>query len=276
MARGARPFRMLLQGVPGMWVVAGVFLPIIAGPLVLVALLAAAPALAGPAMAALGALMILWIAGLLLLGGIWVRVGHDGVHIRRGRRARFVPFAELADAVEVEGVVLRLVLRSGQRIDLYTAREENSKQAYRRRCAALHEALRAGIASARAAAEPAGLRERAHGLLARQGAASRAPYRELAPPGDDELWATLESPAAAASERAAAAVLLRQSLGGAATPRLRIVADGAAQPALRRALRIAAEDEAPGELRRALDEVAAAEQAAAEQAAAEQAATARR
>jgi hypothetical protein len=72
----------------------------------------------------------------------------------------------------------------------------------------------------------------------------------------DALWATLEDPAATVEARAAAAVALSHDLDSRERERLRVAADGCAEPRVRVAASLAAEDAEEEALADALDRAA--------------------
>jgi hypothetical protein len=177
-----------------------------------------------------------------------VTVGPEGVLIERIGERRFVSFASIERAAEVEGRIIRLAIRGGAPVDIYTGREENTGKAnYEELCHALLARIEEGRARYHEAAGDDDRARSAERLLARLRAAgpatSSAPpvYRDAAAPSRDELWEALDDPNAPVTARAAAAALLSREAGDGERQRLRIAADGTADPALRRLVRIAAD-----------------------------------
>lgn len=225
------------------------------------------------------------VLGMLALGNlpwIWVRrtstwltVGQDGVLITRPRTRRFVPFVDIAEVRQVQGGVLRLVLHSGELIEVFTGKDEalGLQQHYLHRLEVLVGRLRAEVEAERAGAvlspddaADRALRARAHAMLHDGTPGAQSPYRVVPAPNEDDLWCVAESKRAPAAERAAAAALLLQQddlkrIG----ERLRIATEGCVEPHLDRFMRIAteqADDEtllaALTELEEAYDQISAA------------------
>ena len=253
-----------MQSRSAMWILSFVLLGIVA--LVPATLMPAVLAPEHPALAIFTAigLFAAMMAGVLLESLSRVRVGDDGILVRRRFGRRFIPFADLADVREVDGVVIRFVLRSGGCIDLYTGRDEQLvKPAYVRACDELVGRVRTGLASWQArdgARVDAGdaLRERACGSLRGELHAARTPYRAIAPPSPDELARIVSAETAEPTARAAAAVLLRGQARAANDPnraRLRIALHATAHPELRKLLRVAIDDAPDETVLAALEEV---------------------
>lgn len=210
---------------------------------------------------------VLSMAGLLLEAYSRVRVGQDGIVVRRRLTTHYFPFADLADAFEVDGVVLRLVLRSGQYVDLFTGKEEHAgKPEYQKHCDEVLARVRAGIGRHRQAADEPGadaeaLHCRAYSVLRESVPPQKTPYREAPAPETAQLLDVAERSTEAPATRAAAAVLLSEDGDARVRQRLRIAADETVHPKLQRLLRIASDDGPPSELSDAFEELQAAAEA---------------
>ncbi|MBI4701671.1 MAG: hypothetical protein HY744_11025 [Deltaproteobacteria bacterium] len=195
-----------------------------------------------------------------------ITAGRDGVLVDR-RKPVFVPFTDIAEALEVDDVAIRLILRSGECVDIYTGKREYSHNPrYLRRCNEIFARIRRGVARAKSRRSEHDERRsvetllgRAHALLRGGERAVRTPYRRLPPPSAEELWNAIESTTAGSTERAAAAVVLRHEPAKKVAERLRAAAGETADPRLQRLLRLCAEQATPEALGEALGEVAAAE-----------------
>ncbi len=200
-----------------------------------------------------------------------VEVGRDGVLVRRRfRKPEHIAFRELADAVVVDGQVLRLVFHSGRCVDLcWSDPEAINLPGYSQRCQQIRARIEEGIAQARERGAPSSSRaelltDRAQSMLRRRLPPKRVPYRALPAPSTDELLGIAEADHAAPAARAAAAVVIHRSGDEGARRRLRIAADHTVHPQLRRCLRIAADPAEPAEIEAALEEVVALEATEAE------------
>ncbi len=238
----------------------------LAAKLILVALLiaiilvATQPVLAIPVITAMAAVLALLFGGRARLAQTRVTVGSDGVLLERNRDKRFLAFSQIADAVEVDEVVLRLILHDGEFVDVDTGKGGSLRIGYRNRCDKLLNLIRAGIDRVEeqqpesANREAGALRDRAHVLLRGAEGSKRVAYRTMPALSTDQLWEVFDNTAASAAERGAAAVLLRQQQGDEAKPRLRIASEQTVNPELRRLLRVAV-DESDEQLREALAEL---------------------
>ncbi len=192
-----------------------------------------------------------WIP--LLWGTTNVSVGDDGVLIERRGQRRFVPYSDIAEVALLDDVVLRLILHSGESVDVYTGKNEllGQKEHYLERVDLIVTRIRSQVSQAERRRRSDGrttaaglLRDRAFVLLRSGDHAhgSDAPYRSVPAPDASELWRTLESEGSSAMERAVAAVLLRSDAAEEVKPRLRIAAEGAVEPGLQQLVRVVAED----------------------------------
>lgn len=231
-------------------------------------LLAAVVVLAGGAMVggaantlvlpAAGALVAALSVGLFVYLNLpgHVELGEDGVLVDTRASRRFVPFSSI-DAVEryeetvmgkhLIGAVLqtgggdvRLPMGEGQfgapeRCAQLVASLRTALDAYRHR----------GVADTAMQLQPGARDTRAWiEELRRVGEGANAGPRE-APVPRERLWRIAEDPTAEGAARAAAAVALRAGLDDGGRARLRIAAEGTAQPEVRAAIEAAvAEDEA--------------------------------
>lgn len=193
-----------------------------------------------------------------------LRAGPDGIHVRQLGRERFLRHEEI---LAVERWPLKrgprggevsegfdIVLHSGERIRAHTLNPRAMQGDY----------TGDFIAEAVIAAREAGSGPAVEPLVALQ-RGGRAPeewvraleplgegraggYREALPP-PEALWQVLESHAAGADQRAAAAVVLCAKQSPETCRRVRRLADAVARPALREALLAASAGERPALLR---------------------------
>jgi len=189
-----------------------------------------------------------------------VSVGRDGVLVRRRFTTHYFAFVDLAEVAEVGGVALRLTLRSGETVDLYTGKDEHlSKPKYVAACEQLCAKIRAGIERHREAgagdAEADALHCRAQAVLHRTEPVAKVPYRAQPAPSDGDLWRVVEEETQPPAARAAAAVLLNESSTAEVRSRLRIAAEGTVHPELRKVLRIAVEEGEAHDLRAAFEQL---------------------
>jgi hypothetical protein len=221
-------------------------------------------AAAGPvviAAAMLGA-AVAWVCGALVLLGPFafhwlgakrVRIGADGVTVRRVGFERFVPFDAIGEVRAWKPYRPRgttrllprgatLICRDGRSIRLRTAElrvptsmSEDAVEDY------IAQAIRDGAASCHrsTAPQPAWTRQgRSLTEWIRDMRALHAGAEGYRSAGavDDELWAVLEDAAATPNERAAAAIALAVRADEEAQQRLRAVADATANPPLQEAI----------------------------------------
>lgn len=211
-----------------------------------------------PIFAAIG-LLLLSITGTLLEAHSKIMIGTDGVSVRRRLTTHFVPFSEIADVHEVDGVAIRLILHSGAAIDVYTGKDEQiSKPKYVRGCERLVEDIRAGIERSQSAGDRSGttaLRDRAHRVLRGEERPERVPYRAAPAPDAESLIRVVENEHGSPASRAAAAVLLNQNGNEHALKRIRVAVDQTANPRLNKLFRVASSDADAETLEQALVEV---------------------
>jgi hypothetical protein len=212
---------------------------------------------------AIGGTYLLYRGLRALAGPGEIVIGADGIIARSGGRARFVAYDRLA-SVGVEPDRIRLLLVDGQVVPLRARKLD----------AAAMEVLDARIEDARAAWRSNDTGAQALAQLDRRGrdpgAWAAALRGVLEPSGDyrrpvltrDQLTAVLESPAAPAERRLAAAVALQIGDAPEDRARIRVAAGACANPRLRVALAQAAD----GDVAAALEEAMLAEEAAAAEA----------
>ena len=200
-----------------------------------------------------------WIVGVVVFFGLFallfalVRaafgpvaliVGADGIVVDRPLRDRFVPFGRLA-SVTMKHSAVDLVLTNGSRVRARARHLDAVQQA----------ALRARIDAATATfrhgesdAEALSRLDRGGRAIADWRAALRTPldqqgsYRAM-PLTREQLLAVLESPAASAERRLAAAVSLSAAGEAQIATRIRVAAEACARPRVRIALAGVAEGE---------------------------------
>lgn len=193
-----------------------------------------------------------------------VSVGADGLRIRRLlQRARFVPFSSIDEAT-TDGRDIAIRLRDGKTITMHHSAGRGWKP-----LAFADRALEASKLVERIEEQLSAHRARSTNadapVFARAGRDTEAWLRDVVSASDanasyrtpavppDELWRIVEDAAAPATERAGAAVALRQALDEDGRVRLRAVADACAGPRLRVALETVAGGEDDEHLRGALD-----------------------
>ncbi len=248
----------------------------------LVAIAAAAGVMVAVTRAHLGALAPLLMVGLLFLVVVPVlilsrqvklRVGADGIALREGLTGRrFVSHDEIR-SVSADGVAITIELEHGSPIRLNlasgkrrrrrtdrTAEVERQAQSIVWRIEKAREAYRAlaGDAPQAALALDRGektLREWIDQLRA-IGVGANATFRS-AQLTREQLLRIVESTTAAARERIAAAVALREALTDEEKPRIRVAADRCAEPALGEAMVRVALAPSDEELESALEEASA-------------------
>ncbi len=211
------------------------------------------------------------LAPLLLCLGLRQRwctrlsLGTDGVLIRRKGQQRYVRYADIAQLQEPEPTVLRLTLRSGEHVDVYTGKGQaitgvNLPLSYSRQKKLISQ-LRDRLESVQQqpdSSDESVVREavhnRAHANLAPTDQ-DKSPFRTAPPPDEQQLWQVLRSPRATSAQRAAAVALLKQQGAEVDRPRLRIATEGMVDPHLRKFLRVATDDVDDSELCQALKEL---------------------
>lgn len=205
--------------------------------------------------------MFLTIAAVMLESHSKVTVGSDGVLVRRRFGDHYIPFSDIADVREVDGVAIRLTLHSGAMVDVYTAKDEQlGKPKYVRGCESLLARIREGVEAHRTLrADGEGerreaLRDHAHRALRAREPVQRVPYRTAPPPDPEELLRVVETEGAPTT-RAAAAVLVHQHGGREAKQRIRVASEATAHPKLKRLFRVASADAQAEALELALSEV---------------------
>jgi hypothetical protein len=190
---------------------------------------------------------VLWV---LARARVSVDVGADGILLRRVFRQRFVPYEAIAGVV-VEPPAVRIELRTGERVELCSARLQDPHEAMATRieeALARFEATRGG-AGPEALVAPGG-RSAARWVRDLREAARAKDYRE-ARLDEQALWRVLEDASAPSATRAGAALALA-SVDESSAMRLRVAADACAEPRLRVALTRVAEGAEDAELQEAL------------------------
>ena len=213
-----------------------------------------------PPSAAVGFLVIVLFTAFVLgavglLAPPVVAVGSDGLSVGEGRRAWFVTFDEIA-AVESRRGDITLLLRDGRLRRISTLGTSEARRE------ALHARITAGVEAARA---PLDLSSRL-GALDRNGRSAeewREALRRLAAARDgyrqtgltrDEVEAALEDPRSSPDRRIGAAYALAAMDPGAASTRVRVVAETVAHEPVRIALERAAAGELDEEVADAAEE----------------------
>lgn len=213
-----------------------------------------------PPSAAVGFLVIVlftaFVVGAVgLLAPPVVAVGSDGLSVGEGRRAWFVTFDEIA-AVESRRGDITLLLRDGRFRRISTLGTGEARRE------ALHARITAGVEAARA---PLDLSARL-GALDRNGRSAeewREALRRLAAARDgyrqtgltrDEVEAALEDPRSSPDRRIGAAYALAAMDPGAASTRVRVVAETVAHEPVRIALERAGAGELDEEVADAAEE----------------------
>ncbi len=211
---------------------------------------------------------VAWAFGASAAAGYWalwarsrlhVTFGTDGIWMKQWGRERVVRWADVKEVASWPGPEARgaraasqgfdLVLRDGERVGFYTAREQRRLGFYAGDVVAarLREAMAAasGEAGGARVALPShlGLDTRAWiGELRRAGAGATAGFRAAAV-DVEQLWRVVEDPAAAPRDRAAAAAALGGSGDDEARDRLRAAGAAVAAPRLRVAFEAAAQED---------------------------------
>jgi len=256
-----RTLRMSLGRATWLAVLTWVFgYPVVSVLAMVVTVFSSVPALASLHTAlAVGGTYLLYRGLRALFGPGEIVIGADGVIARSGGRVRFVGYDRLVSVdVEPSRVILHdadggVVIARARKLD-----------------AALMDVIHARVEDARAAFRAGDPGAQALAQLDRQGrdpgAWAAALRGVLEPAGDyrrpvltrDQLTAVLESPAAPAARRLAAAVALHCGDDAEGRARIRVAAEACANPQLRVALGRAAE----GDVAAALEEATLAEEAA--------------
>jgi hypothetical protein len=263
-ARAPKPFRMWVQGRSGGWIFLALFLPFMLIPLVMLVLMSLMGSHWGSVVPWWSAAIYAYVPLVFLASFTRVEVRADGIRIRRGLSVRHLPFAAMASAREADGLVLRIGLRSGECVDVFTGVEEQlHKRRYVERCRELTRRVQQGItAQAVGEASPGGavglgLCDRAHALLRQRERASRVPYRTLPAPSPEELWGVVDDSSERPPRRAAAAAILGLQGDTATRARLRLASRATAHPGLGQLLRIASDGADDAAVERALAEIEA-------------------
>ena len=193
-----------------------------------------------------------------------VTVGDDGVFVWRRFRSYFLPFSEIADVIELDGIVMRFVLHTGESVDVYTGKDEPvAKPEYVETCDKLLVEVRARLQAYRDRSQgtlqvETAVRDLAYQMLRGEEEPAKTPYRTVPAPAQEELWKVVEGGASNRS-RAAAAALLSREAGEQERPKLRVAAQSTADPRLRKFFRVAADHRDAKALREALEELEAEE-----------------
>ena len=263
-ATAPKPFRLWIQGRSGGWIFLALFFPFMLVPLGMLVLTSLAPGSLSSVLRWAAPLIYGYVLLVLFASITRVEVRADGVSIRRWISVRHIPFAAMASAREVDGLVLRLALRSGECVDVFTGVDEQlHKTRYVARCRKLTRRIQQGIAAhGTGEASPGGavglgLCDRAHSVLRQQDGTARVPYRALPAPSPAELWGVVDDGSEQPSRRAAAAAILGAQGDAGTLARLRIAAKATAHPRLGKLMRIAADGAGEAEVERVLDEIEA-------------------
>jgi len=193
-------------------------------------------------------------------------IGSDGIAVRWLWTRRFLGFDQITGVTRFEKgwgnsrlVGLRVVLRSGETVELATSRGDWSDGQSAILCQRVLEAMET-FRQGGTATDAARLRRGDRGVgewittLRSLGAGANADLR-TAPVPRDRLFHIVEDPAAPAAERAAAAVALGGDLDDESRARLRAAAAATAAPRLRIAIEKVADGDAEAELEAALAEI---------------------
>lgn len=227
----------------------------------------------GPYGTTIGFLYLALIAfsGASFLLPTHVTIGADGVLIRRFGRRRFISFGEISSIDDHEKYQDAIVisLSGREKVTLRTSvRDSQAANARNDVTRALQKRLELALATFRnRETAPAALdtlkranQSTAEWISSLRKASSVTEYRVMAI-STEQLWSTLEDPAASPDDRAAALIALRQSLDEKGLKRARKEIEACAEPRLRIALD-AAILEKDAELEAALDAMNEEEQAA--------------
>lgn len=181
-----------------------------------------------------------WL-GLRPLVGTTLRIGTDGLSIRRLLRRRFVPRAEIA-GVRVHGAALIVERRSGRPVVVMTSGAEEAAALARRVTDALVRQAAGAPVEALATLDRAGrpLAEWTHAIIALL--RESAGYRRAGIVADD-LFSVVEDGAAKPERRVAAAAALASCGEPAAKVRVRAAAEACVNNKLRIAILRAADGE---------------------------------
>lgn len=244
---------------PTVWIVSPVIVLFVVLPLLFLARTPDAHASALPWLM-VGPILLGVVVGLITEAITTFVVGNDGVLVKRRGNARFLPFAAIAEVIEIEDD-LCIVLRSGEKVTVRTSRAENApKVRYVERLDELVARIRRGAEACapvdddapRSALSPNVLLQRARSGL-RGAALDGGAYRETELPAPEILWKLVDDPGSDPKARAAAAVALRSD--PAAGPRLRVASEHTASPSLRTIFRLAADASPDARIADALDEI---------------------
>lgn len=235
----AKPIRRLLHVVLGL----GVQMPLAIASTVLAALAGGEGAGLGVAKAVAALLFLpLYLLARHATAAPVVRVGEDGVLVRRGFRRRFIPRAEIATAERHGRTGLALRRADGQ---TYLESEVTGGDADRVEAVARYvmATVRTGSATrARLAAFDKGTDPVAAWRVRVGSALEAGGYRDATSPVE-EAHAVLRGGDASAEQRVGAALALRAA--GEPPARIRVAAEAVADDELRRALEaVAADDDA--------------------------------
>lgn len=226
------------------------------------------PATTGAHPAAVPALLgLLTVAMVFLFAApTQLSIGSDGIAVRWLWTRRFLGFDQITGVTRFEKgwgnsrlVGLRVVLRSGETVELATSRGDWSDGQSAILCQRVLEAMET-FRQGGTATDAARLRRGDRGVgewittLRSLGAGANADLR-TAPVPRDRLFHIVEDPAAPAAERAAAAVALGGDLDDESRARLRAAAAATAAPRLRIAIEKVADGDAEAELEAALAEI---------------------
>jgi hypothetical protein len=210
----------------------------------------------------IGMTLVLWlaIAAVMFEAHSKVTVGSDGVLIWRHFETHFVPFADIASVMEVDGVAIRMILHSGAVVDVYTAKEEQAmKPKYLRACESMLSRIRQGVERAQdqASVPTDGHEALRHAYRALRGGepVRRVAYRAEPAPDPWQLLRIMENDGGAPAARAAAAVLARQHGDEEVRKRIRVAEQGTVNPKLKKLFRAAMSDAEPEVVEAALVEV---------------------
>jgi hypothetical protein len=190
---------------------------------------------------------------------VYVTVGEDGVLVSRWFGARrFIHYADL-EGVRAEGRDLVLLPRAGRPVVAHFGGVRgilgsDLDMRLEGLVRAIEDARRAHAQGSTASALLARSGRNGKAWLAalRGATEERAGFRAVALPAE-QLWRVVADPGAAPTERAAAAVVLRETLDDQGRARLRVMSEATASPQLRVALAAAADAPNDDVLASALD-----------------------